>query len=121
MAELTPRHQAIRSLVATIDPSRFDDLKAGLEQSRAMIDARLALLEAERLQLATRKHQLDVVIETFSKPNALGDLRSAMLKGERLGDIAKREGSKLAPKAKPRPSRASTPQRRRSATQPPSS
>lgn len=90
MAELTPRHQAIRTLLAGIDETQFAALKATLEQSRAAIDARLAVLDAEREQLTLRKEQLDAVVERFKQPKALDGLRTAMLKGERLGDkIAK--------------------------------
>jgi len=85
MPELTPRHQAIRTLLAGIDNTQFAALKATLEQSRAAIDARLAVLDAESEQLALRREQLETLLEHVSKPDGLERLRSTMLKGERLG------------------------------------
>src|SRR5688572_27163791 len=82
---LTPKHQAIRALVAGLDETQFAALKASLEQSRAAIDGQLAALDAAREQLLLRKQQLDAVLERFNAPKGLDKVRDAMLKGERLG------------------------------------
>src|SRR5262245_54938617 len=84
MANVTPRQQAIRTLLAGIDDTRFTALKSTLEQSRAAIDARIALLDAARGQIVHRKAALDTVLARMNAPNGLTDFRNAMVKGERL-------------------------------------
>lgn len=119
MAEFTPRHRAIRALLAAIDEPQFAALKASLEQNRAAIDARLAALDAEREQLALRKGQLDALLDRFGKPKAIDELRTAIVKGERLGTrlatikpTAAKDGRESTERRPRRSGTATTPRRR---------
>lgn len=113
---LNPRHQAIRTMLASMDDTRFATLKASLEQSRAVIDARIAVLEGERSELELRKQQLDVLLDRFGKPAALDTFRSTLIKGDRLSVSAKPASAEAEP-AK-RPARRRTPATRRGGTGP---
>jgi hypothetical protein len=80
----TAKQQAMRTMLASLSPAQFAQVRAYLDAVRVQTDARLAQIEAERAILLARKQKLDGALRRLSQTNAFEDLRQALNKGERL-------------------------------------
>ncbi len=80
----TAAQQAVRTRLATLDPTQFAALRSVLQQAASAVDIRITQLDAERATLTSQKTKLATVLNEFGKPSALDNLRNAILKGQRF-------------------------------------
>ena len=80
----TAAQLAVRTRLATLNPTQFAALRSVLQQIASAVDIRIAQLDAQRAQLATQKQKLAAALNEFGKPAALDKLRDVILKGHKF-------------------------------------